>query len=400
MMKRVDLEMVIERLLDAHPRISDLNFTVGRPFQVAADGLLHPVDLGLATSVLTPFQTEQIAITLMEDNQRLLYDLATHGSCDFSWRLPHGPRFRVNVFMQRGVPSIVMRRLETQVPTIDELGLPDCFKKMAREKNGIILFVGATGTGKTTSMAAILEEINRNEPLHIVTLEDPVEYVHRHKRATFNQRELGMDFDTFANGLRAALRQAPNVILVGEIRDRETMEIALTAAETGHLVFSTLHTVNAGHTINRILGFFSTEEERLVRSRLADSLRWVVAQRLVPRVDQGRVAVFEIMQNTIRVKDLIINGEREDRTFYEVISAGSAYDMQTFDQHLARLFEEGIIDEETALAYAGSRARLRQAIDMIKSRRGEETSDIHGLTIDPEWEIKQGGGGFSDGDHL
>lgn len=389
-MKRVDLEMIIEKMLDAHPRISDLNFTVGRPFQVAADGLLHQVPIELGTSVLTPFQTEQIALTLIDNNQRLLYDLNKHGSCDFSWHLPEGPRFRVNVFLQKGVPSIVMRKLETKVPTIDELGLPECFRKMAREKNGIILFVGATGTGKTTSMAAILEEINEHEPLHIVTLEDPVEYVHQHKKATFNQRELGMDFDSYSNGLRAALRQAPNVILVGEIRDRETMEIALNAAETGHLVFSTLHTVNAGHTIHRILGMFSTEEERQIRSRVADALRWVVAQRLVPKVQGGRVAIFEIMQNNIRVKDVIVNGEREGKTFYEIIDSGQAYDMQTFDQHLARLFEEGIINEETALAYASSRAKVRQSIDMIKSKRGEETSDIHGLTIDQEWDVKRG----------
>ena len=389
-MKRVDLEMIIEKMLDAHPRISDLNFTVGRPFQVAADGLLHQVPMELGTSVLTPFQTEQIALTLIDNNQRLLYDLNKHGSCDFSWHLPEGPRFRVNVFLQKGVPSIVMRKLETKVPTIDELGLPECFRKMAREKNGIILFVGATGTGKTTSMAAILEEINEHEPLHIVTLEDPVEYVHQHNKATFNQRELGMDFDSYSNGLRAALRQAPNVILVGEIRDRETMEIALNAAETGHLVFSTLHTVNAGHTIHRILGMFSTEEERQIRSRVADALRWVVAQRLVPKVQGGRVAIFEIMQNNIRVKDVIVNGEREGKTFYEIIDSGQAYDMQTFDQHLARLFEEGVINEETALAYASSRAKVRQSIDMIKSKRGEETSDIHGLTIDQEWDVKRG----------
>ncbi len=389
-MKRVDLEILIERMLDAHPRISDLNFTVGRPLQVAADGLLHKVPVELGTGVLTPYQTEQIALTLIDNNQRLLYDLAKHGSCDFSWHLPEGPRFRVNVFLQKGVPSIVMRKLETKVPTIDELGLPECFRKMAKEKNGIILFVGATGTGKTTSMAAILEEINENESLHIITLEDPVEYVHQHKKATFNQRELGMDFDSYSNGLRAALRQAPNVILVGEIRDRETMEIALNAAETGHLVFSTLHTVNAGHTIHRILGMFSTEEERQIRSRVADSLRWVVAQRLVPKVQGGRVAIFEIMQNNMRVKDVIINGEREGKTFYEIIDSGQAYDMQTFDQHIARLFEQGVINEETALAYATSRAKVRQSIDMVKSRRGEETSDIHGLTIDQEWDVRRG----------
>jgi twitching motility protein PilT len=291
----------------------------------------------------------------------------------------------VNVFSQQGSYSIVMRKLESRVPTIDELGLPDCFKKMAREKNGIILFTGATGTGKTTSLAAILDEINRSEPLHVVTLEDPVEYLHQSKNATFNQRELGHDFDTFANGLRAALRQAPHVILVGEIRDRETMEIALNAAETGHLVFSTLHTVSAGHTINRILGMFSTEEERQVRSRLAEALRWVVGQRLLPKRKGGRVAIFEIMQNNIRVKDSIINGEREGKTFYEIIDAGHAYDMQTFDQHIIRLYQQEVIDEETALAYASSRAKVRQGIDKIKAGRGEVTSDIDDLEIDMEY---------------
>jgi twitching motility protein PilT len=279
-----------------------------------------------------------------------------------------------------------MRKLESKVPTIEELGLPDCFKAMAREKNGIIFFTGATGTGKTTSLAAILDEVNRTEQLHVITLEDPIEFVHPHKKATFNQRELGKDFDAFASGLRAALRQAPHVILVGEIRDRETVDVALNAAETGHLVFSTLHTTSAGHTINRILGMYSTEEERQVRFRLADSLRWVVAQRLLPKIKGGRVAIFEIMQNNIRVKDSIINGESEGKTFYEIIESGQAYNMQTFDQHIVRLFEQGIVDEKTSLAYASSRASVRQGIDQIKSRRGEKTSDIDGLSIDADWE--------------
>jgi len=379
-----DLKILFSRMLDAHPRVSDLNFTVGCPLQVAADGFLNVVPFDLGTGVLTPFQTETIALALINGERRLLNDLIHQGSCDFSYQLPGGIRFRVNVFSQRSGFSIVMRKLESNVPDIKALNLPECFFKMAREKNGIILFVGATGTGKTTSLAAILNTINEESQLHVITLEDPIEYVHQHKRATFNQRELGRDFDTFANGLRAALRQAPNVIFVGEIRDRDTMEIALNAAETGHLVFSTLHTLNAGHTINRILGMFTMEEERQVRFRLADALRWVVAQRLLPKVQGGRIAAFEIMQNNIRVKDTIINGEAEGKTFYDIIEIGSAYDMHTFDQHIVELFENGLITEETALAYASNRAKVRHGIDMIKSKRGEKTSDIEGLSID--WE--------------
>ncbi len=383
-MRRAELNQIIHDMLSAHPRISDLNFTVGRPCQVAADGKLHEAPPNLFTKNLVPYQTEQLALTLIDNDRRLLSQLFKHGSCDFSYHLDGGPRFRVNVFSQKGTYSIVMRKLENKVPSIDELALPECFKKMARERNGIILFTGATGTGKTTSLAAILNEINRLEPLHIITLEDPVEYVHESIKATFNQRELGQDFDTFAHGLRAALRQAPNVILVGEIRDRETMEIALNASETGHLVFSTLHTVSAGHTINRILGMFTTEEERQIRFRLADSLRWIVGQRLLPKKEGGRIAIFEILQNNIRVKDSIINGEREGKTFYEIIESGAAFDMKTFDQHIVEIFSEGIIDEETALAYASNRSKVRQGIDKIKAARGEETSDIGSLEIEED----------------
>jgi twitching motility protein PilT len=384
-MRRSDLDMILKDVLEAHPRISDLNFTVGRPCQVAADGKLHPVEMKLGTGHLVPFQTEQLGLTLIDNSRRLLTDLLRHGSCDLSYQMPDGPRFRVNVFSQRGTYSIVMRLLESEVPTIESLGLPECFRSMAKEKNGIVFFTGATGTGKTTSLAAILDEINRREAYHMITLEDPIEYMHCHKNATFNQRELGKDFDTFAHGLRAALRQAPHVVLVGEIRDRETMEIALNAAETGHLVFSTLHTVNAGHTINRILGMFTIEEERQIRFRLADSLRWVVGQRLLPKLQGGRAAIFEIMQNNVRVKDVIINGEDEEKTFYNIIDTGQVYDMQTFDHHIIELFVAGIIDEETSIAYASSRAKVRQGIDQVKSGRGQKTSDIEGLAIDQDW---------------
>ncbi len=388
-MRRAELNQILEEMLESHPRISDLNFTVGRPCQVAADGRLHISPPALDTERLVPYQTEELALSLIDYNRRLLADLFLHGSCDFSYTLDNGLRFRVNVFSQKGTYSIVMRKLESKVPSIDELDLPECFKKMAGEKNGVILFTGATGTGKTTSLAAILDEINRKEQLHVITLEDPVEYVHTPQKATFNQRELGQDFDTFANGLRAALRQAPHVILVGEIRDRETVEIALNAAETGHLVFSTVHTVSAGHTINRILGMFSTEEERQVRFRLADSLRWVVGQRLLPKKKGGRTAVFEILQNNVRVKDSIINGEREGKTFYEIIENGQAYDMKTFDQHIVEIFAQGLIDEDTALAYASNKAKLRQGIDKVKARRGEATTDIENLEIEEEYFVHQ-----------
>jgi twitching motility protein PilT len=282
-----------------------------------------------------------------------------------------------------------MRKLPIEVPTIDQMRLPPSFKKMAQEKNGIILFTGATGTGKTTSLAAILEEINTLFPVHIITLEDPIEFIHSHKKATFNQRELGTDFDTYAHGLRASLRQAPKVILVGEIRDRETMETALTAAETGHLVFSTLHTVDAAHTLNRIMGMFPLEEEKQVRVRLAGALRWIVCQRLLPRQDeQGRFAVFEILMASLRIQELILNGESDGKTFYGVVEASHGFGGQTFDQDIIAAYEKGIITEQTAILYASKRSAVQMGIDKIKSARGEKTTDIVGLQLDPDYEKK------------
>jgi twitching motility protein PilT len=253
---------------------------------------------------------------------------------------------------------------------------------MARLKNGLVLFTGATGTGKTTSLAAILEEINTEQAVHVVALEDPIEYVHPHKKATFSQRELGVDFDNFANGLRAALRQAPKVILVGEMRDRETLEIALTAAETGHLVFSTLHTVDAGQTINRILGMFDKDEQGQTRNRLVDTLRWVVGQRLLPRVDAGRVAAFEIMGMNLRVADLVVNGESEGKTFYEVIASSTPMGWQTFDQAILHLYEEGMVSEDVALRYCSRRSVLSRGLDHLKASRGEATTGITGLAME------------------
>ncbi|ADW16233.1 twitching motility protein [Desulfobulbus propionicus DSM 2032] len=381
-MKQQEINYWITAMLNKHERVSDLNLTVGKTLQVESDGVLVPVDVEPPVTELTPFQTEVFALNLIGGNRRLLRDLVTKGSCDLSYSLNDKVRFRVNIFSQKGYYTSVLRKLETTIPSIQKFHFPDAFVKMAREVNGLILFTGATGSGKTTSMAAILNLINEERPVHIVTLEDPIEYVHPHKKATFNQREMGDDFDTFAGGLRAALRQAPKVILVGEIRDRETLEIALSASETGHLVFSSLHTIDAGQTINRVLGMFEQDEQPQIRNRLADTIRWVVSQRLLPRVGGGRVAALEILCTSLRVRDLIINGETEEKTFYNVIKAGSSRDMRTFDQHLLELFEAGLITEESATLYASHRSEIKRGMDTIKAARGERTSSIDDLRME------------------
>lgn len=381
-MKKQEIEHLLTRMLDSHSNVSDLNFTVGRPLQVESSGELLPVDMKPDIKNLTPFQTESVALNLIDGDRRLTETLLRTGSCDLSYSLPGKARFRVNIFSQSGHLSIVLRQLESKVPTIRDMKLPDSFLEMGRELNGIIIFTGATGTGKTTSLAAILEEINERRSVHVVTLEDPIEYQHPHKKATFNQRELGSDFDSFASGLRAALRQAPKVILVGEMRDRETVEIGLTAAETGHLVLTTLHTVDAGQTINRILGMFTNEEEKQVRIRMADTIRWVVSQRLLPKVGGGRVAAFEILRTNLRVKEAILHGESEGKTYYEMMQAGRPFGMLTFDEHIVELYEQGLVTQETALSYASHKAAASRGIDRVKSARGEATTDIKDLELD------------------
>jgi len=383
-MKQAEINYWISCMLAKHERVSDLNITVGKSLQVESDGILVPVDVDPPVTELTPFQTEVFALNLIGGNRRLLHDLISKGSCDLSYSLHDKVRFRVNIFSQKGYLTTILRKLETKIPSIDGFHFPDAFAKMAHERNGLILFTGSTGSGKTTSMAAILNLINEERAVHIVTLEDPIEYVHPHKKATFNQREMGDDFDTFAGGLRAALRQAPKVILVGEIRDRETMEIALTAAETGHVVFSSLHTIDAGQTVNRVLGMFDQEEQPQVRNRLADTIRWVVSQRLLPRIGGGRVAAMEILRTSLRIKDLLLNGETEEKTFYNVLHEGFVNDMRTFDQHLLELYEQGLITEESALAYASRRSEIKRGLDTLKSARGERTSDIDGLHLEEE----------------
>ena len=333
-MKKQEIDHILVKMLDSHRDVSDLNFTVGKPMQVESAGELIPVDIKPNFKTLSPFQTEILALNLINQDRRLTKTLLSEGSCDLSYGLPGKARFRVNIFSQGGNFSIVLRKLESKIPTIEERNLPKTMYKIAEEKNGIVFVTGATGSGKTTTLAAILDQINESKSVHIITLEDPVEYQHPHKKSTFNQRELGLDFDSYANGLRAALRQAPKVILVGEMRDRETVEIGLSAAETGHLVLTTLHTVDAGSTINRIIGMFPNEDERQIRIRLADSIRWVVCQRLLPKIGGGRVATFEMMGTNLRVQDTILHGESEGKTFYDIMEASGAFGMVTFDQHL------------------------------------------------------------------
>ncbi len=383
-MRRQEMDYLLNQMLESYDDVSDLNMTVGKPFQVETSGQLRSV-LSPPFTLLTPFQTEIFAMNLINQDRRLTEILLREGSCDTSYELSEKARFRVNIFCQHETYSIVMRKLEAKVPTIEQIKLPDIFYDLAKEKNGIILFTGATGTGKTTSLAAILDVINDNQSVHVITLEDPVEFCHTHKKATFNQREMGKDFDTFANGLRASLRQAPKVILLGEMRDRESLEIGLTAAETGHLVLSTLHTVNAGQTINRIIGMFTSEEENQIRIRLADTIRWIICQRLLPKVGGGRIAAFEIMGTSIRVKDSILHGESEGKTFLDIIEAGKAFGMITFDDSIVELYNNGLITEETALAYATTKGVVGRGIDSIKAARGEATSEVEELQVDKNY---------------
>lgn len=385
-MQRQEMDHILSKMLESHSNVSDLNLTPGKPLQVESSGELVPVHMEPEFNLLTPFQTEALALNLIHDDRRLTETLLREGSCDLSYALGDKARFRVNIFSRSGKYAIILRKLETQIPTVKQLNLPPAFDKMVHEKNGIIFVTGSTGSGKSTSLAALLDEFNDTRSVHIITLEDPIEFQHPQKKATFNQRELGSDFDTFASGLRAALRQAPKIILVGEMRDRETVEIGLSAAETGHLVLSTLHTVDAGQTINRIIGMFSSDEEKQIRIRLADTVRWIVCQRLLPQTGGGRVAAFEIMGNNLRIKDAITNGESEDKTFYQIIKDGTAFGMTTFDDFILRLYQRGLITEDIAMAYASRKAVVGRGLDSIKSARGEKTTEIENLELDHDYE--------------
>jgi twitching motility protein PilT len=388
-MTKAELDYILSTMLDSNNNVSDLNITVDKPLQVEASGELLSVEIEPRVEQLTPFQTETIALNIINRNRRLTEDLIRTGSCDCSYSIGQKARFRVNVFTQRGHYTVILRKLSTEIPSVDQLKLPPIFHTIAKEKTGLVLVTGATGSGKSTTLAALLNELNQTKSIHIVTLEDPVEFVHPQKKATFNQREMGNDFSTFAAGLRAALRQAPKVILVGEMRDRETVEIGMTAAETGHLVMTTLHTINAGQTINRIVGMFDQTEERQIRVRLAETVRWIVSQRLLPKVGGGRIAALEIMGNSLRVKDAIEHGESEGKTFYEIIEAAAPFGWKTFDMAVLELFEEGLITEETALLYCTNKGVVTRGIDNIRKARGESTTGLTGLRLDMEYGKKR-----------
>ena len=383
-----EVDFILHHILDHYPKVSDINVSVGRPFQVEVDGELIPVELPVPIPTLTPFQTETFALQLLNNDRRNSRILLEQGSADLSYAVGDRARFRINIFSARGNYAVVMRRLPTYIPTVEEMHLPAVLNEIVEEKNGLVLVTGATGSGKSTTLAAVLRKLNQTKGVHVVTLEDPVEFVHEHDKATFNQRELGLDFDTFESGLRAALRQAPKVILVGEMRDRATIEIALHAAETGHLVLSTLHTIDAGQTINRIIGMFDQAEEHLIRGRLAAMLRWIIGQRLLPKIGGGRLAALEIMRTNLRVQDSILHGESDGKTFYEIIDAGIASSgMQTFDTSIIKGFRDGLITEQTALAYASQRSIVRRAIDEFNYAIGVAKDELGvKLAIDQEYE--------------
>jgi twitching motility protein PilT len=374
-----ELDDLLAEMQQISDGISDLLFVAGKPPQIEVHGRLKSFE---PEPILTSPRIEGLARVIINGNQRLIQDLAEHGSCDCSYSPPGLGRFRVNIYRQNGNHAMVLRLLQSEVPSMDSLLLPPVFKEIIKENNGLIFVTGGAGNGKTTTLAAMLHEINLTSEVHVVTLEDPVEFLHPQLKATFSQRELGKDFYNFPDGLRAALRQAPKVIFVGEIRDQETMEIALTASETGHAVFSTLHTVSAAQTIHRILGMFDRNEEAQVRERLASCLRYIVGLRLVPRINGGRVLITEVLGNSLRSREAITLGENESRRLPEIIETGNPYGWHSFEQSLLKAFENDLINDETAQLYSTNKTQMHQRIDTAMRRR-ENAKFLNTLKMKP-----------------
>lgn len=353
-----DLPPIIERMLLVSDKISDLNFSVGQHPQVEINGKLTPVQ-PLGMQKLTPYQTEIIAMALMQGNPDAAERLAMTGTADLSYSLPSRARFRCNIFQQRGVYSIVMRVIPTDIPTLKSLGLPSQLAEIAELRNGLVLMTGPTGAGKSSTQAAIIDIINEKKHYHVVTIEDPIEYLHSHKNSTINQREVGHDTKDFPSALRATLRQAPKVILIGEMRDFETTEIALEAAETGHLVLSTLHTIDASKTVDRIIGLYPKNEEQVIRTRLAQTFRYIISQRLIPRADRrGRIAAVEILRSSPRTREYIDAGESDGKSLLDAMRDGKLDGMQDFDTVIKGLIEKGTISFEDGLAFATNQNNL------------------------------------------
>ncbi|HYW71691.1 MAG TPA: PilT/PilU family type 4a pilus ATPase [Pyrinomonadaceae bacterium] len=349
---------VLQQMLAVSDKVSDLIFSPGRPPQIELVGKLQPVTVP-GIEKLTPAHTFGIAKIMIGDNASATESLDKFGSADISFSVPGLCRFRVNIFKQRGTHAIVMRVIPQRPPRFEEFNLPEQLREVVNIKNGIVLVTGPTGSGKSSTLAAVIDLINESKFYHIVTIEDPIEFLHNHKNSTIHQRELHSDTPNFAVALRAALRQAPKVILVGEMRDRETMEVALEAAETGHLVLSTLHTIDAPKTVERIIGVFPKNEEQIIRTRLAASFRYIISQRLLPRADgTGRIAAIEILKATSRTREYIERGETEGKSLVDAMEQGEVEGMQTFDGVLEKMIRAGTVNKEDALAYASNAGNL------------------------------------------
>jgi twitching motility protein PilT len=376
-----DLPPIIERMLLVSDKISDLNFSVGQLPQVEINGKLTPVQ-PLGMQKLTPYQTEIIAMALMHGNPDAAERLAHTGTSDLSYSLPSRARFRVNIFQQRGVYSIVMRVIPTDIPTLKTLNLPSQLSEIAELKNGLVLMTGPTGAGKSSTQAAVIDIINEKKHYHVVTIEDPIEYLHTHKNSTINQREVGHDIKDFPSALRAALRQAPKVILIGEMRDFETTEIALEAAETGHLVLSTLHTIDASKTVDRIIGLYPKNEEPVIRTRLAQTFRYIVSQRLIPRADQrGRVAAVEILRSSPRTREYIEAGEADGKSLLDAMKDGKLDGMQDFDSVIRDLIERGVVSLEDGLAFATNQNNLLLELKGVTGEDYMNRREVNGVPL-------------------
>src|SRR2546421_585687 len=374
-----DLPPVIERMLLVSDKISDLNFSVGQLPQVEINGKLTPVQ-PLGVQKLTPYQTEIIAMALMQGNPDAAERLANTGTADLSYSLPSRARFRVNIFQQRGVYSIVMRVIPTDIPTLKSLGLPEQLEEIADLRNGLVLMTGPTGAGKSSTQAAIIDIINEKKHYHVVTIEDPIEYLHSHKNSTINQREVGHDTKDFPSALRATLRQAPKVILIGEMRDFETTEIALEAAETGHLVLSTLHTIDASKTVDRIIGLYPKNEEPVIRTRLAQTFRYIISQRLIPRADgRGRMAAVEILRSSPRTREYIEAGEVDGKSLLDAMRDGKLDGMQDFDTVIRELIEKGTITLEDGLTFATNPNNLLLSLKGVTASEEFMQRDSNGV---------------------
>jgi twitching motility protein PilT len=392
---------IIASMLRASPKISDLIFSPGRAPQVEISGQLAQLKIA-GVGMLTAEDTARIAGDLIGHNAHAVEKLRLEGSCDISYSLPKISRFRVNIFTQRGSCAIVMRVIASDVPDFKSLSLPDQLADAAQLQPGIVLVTGPTGSGKSSTLAALVNKINEEKACHIITIEDPIEFLHSHKRSTVHQRELHSDAPSFALALRAALRQAPKLILVGEMRDRETIEVALEAAETGHLVYSTLHTIDASKTVERIVGAFPLSDQNAVRMRLSKSFRYIISQRLIPRQDgKGRVAAFEILKATLRTREYVQKGEGEGKTLLDAMRDGSTEGMQCFDDEIEKLIRAGVVDIQTGLSYSTNAGNLRLLLaDLLeeptdisslmasnKSNKAKTESKEPSHAVDPELEI-------------